>query len=274
MAVAPEFLRQYSLCGDPADNRSYQIAVLREDTGRGGSTLMHRIFRTGRRVYISRPVNHFPLAEDATRTLLFGGGIGVTPLIAMAHRLHAIGADFTLHYSTRTRAAAAFRDELRGVSWADRVHLHVTDEGSRADLSALTRHTAGAHLYTCGPDAYMAAVIAAAAGNGWPEAARHLEYFAVPDQPVHENHPFTLVLRDGRRIAVAADQSAAEALNAAGLRVDVKCADGLCGVCKCGVREGDVAHRDFVLSKAQRETAMILCQSRAAEPDGTICLDL
>jgi len=272
--VAPEFFRQYSLSGDPADRSKYQIAVLREDDGRGGSKLLHRIFTEGRRLFVSKPINHFPLVEGATRTLLFGGGIGVTPMIAMAHRLHAIGADFALHYSIRTRDGAGFLDDLAAAPWANRVTLHVSSEGTRADLAALTGYTDGAHIYTCGPDAYMAAVMAAAEANGFPEEARHLEYFAVPEKPDYENHSFVLELTDGRRIAVSAQESASDALRAAGIHVDVKCSDGLCGVCKCTVLGGKVAHRDFVLSKVQRETGMILCQSRAEEPDGVLKIDL
>ena len=159
--------------------------------------------------------------------------------------------------------------------WADKVHLHFSDEGSRADPAAiLGRYAPGHHVYTCGPDRYMQGVIAAAEAAGFPDAARHLEYFSVPEMPEYENHPFTLRLKDGREIAVPADTSAAEALQAAGIPIDIKCEDGICGVCKCGVISGAVEHRDFVLSKAQRETAMITCQSRAAEPGGVIALDL
>jgi ferredoxin len=144
----------------------------------------------------------------------------------------------------------------------------------RADLAALVAgYRTGDHVYTCGPEAYMSAVLDAAARAGFPEEARHLEYFTVPEVPEYENHPFTLALRDGRRIEVRADQSAAEALIAAGIAVDLKCSDGLCGVCKCGVLEGAVEHRDFVLSSAQKRSEMILCQSRAAEPGGTLVVD-
>ncbi len=274
VVVAPEFFRQYSLSGDPADRSRYQIAVLREDEGRGGSQLMHRIFEEGRRVFVSRPINHFPLAENATKTYLMGGGIGITPMIAMAHRLHALGADFALHYSFRDRADAGFLDDLKAMPWADKVHLHVSSEGTRADLPQVLTYSKGAHIYTCGPDVYMSSVMAAAQDNGFPDDARHLEYFAVPDQPDFENHPFTLALKDGRRIAVGTDQSASDALIAAGVHVDVKCADGLCGVCKCGVLSGDVEHRDFVLSKAQQDTAMILCQSRARDKNAVLDIDL
>ncbi|GIX13131.1 MAG: hypothetical protein KatS3mg118_1090 [Paracoccaceae bacterium] len=276
VVIAPEFLRQYSLSGDPADRSVYQIAVLREDSGRGGSRLMHRIFTEGRRVFISKPINHFPLVEDAARSFLMAGGIGVTPMIAMAHRLHALGRDFALHYSCRSRAQAGFLADLAAMPWASRVHYHFSDEGSRADLSAiLAGWQPGWHVYACGPDRYIRAVMEAAEAAGFPDEARHVEYFSVPEEPERENHPFVIRLaRSGRSVEVPPELSAADALIAAGVHVDLKCADGLCGVCRAHVLEGAVDHRDHVLSRRQRETEMILCRSRAAEPGGEIVLDL
>lgn len=274
VVVAPEFLRQYSLAGDPNDRSKYVIGVLREDEGRGGSKLMHRIFSPGRRVFISKPINHFPLADDIGKSWLMGGGIGVTPMIAMAHELHAAGRDFALHYSVSTREFAGFWQQLAEVPWADKVTAHVSAEGTRADLSTLLQYQPGDHVYTCGPDTYMAAVIEAAESNGFPPQARHLEYFAAPEQPDYENHPFELEMKDGTVLHVTADRSAAEILQDHGVKIDIKCSDGICGVCKCGVIEGDVEHRDFVLSAAQRETAFISCQSRATDPGGRLKLDL
>ncbi|MGC1503763.1 MAG: 4Fe-4S double cluster binding domain-containing protein [Sulfitobacter sp.] len=275
LVVAPEFLRPYSLLSDPADRSKYQIAVLREDTGRGGSALLHRVFNPNRRVFVSKPVNHFELVEDASHSLLMGGGIGVTPMIAFAHRLHAHNRPFDLHYSASTRARAAFCDILSAMPWRDRVHLHLSDEGSRADLPVImSAIPEGGHVYTCGPDTYMQAVMDSAIAANIPDAQRHLEYFSTPELPEYENHPFTLRLKSGREIKVPADQSASDALIAAGLPIDIKCSDGICGVCKCGVINGAVEHRDFVLSAAQRETAMILCQSRAATPNATLEIDL
>ena len=276
IVVAPEYLRQYSMSGDPADRSRYQIAVLREEAGRGGSRLMHRIFSKGRRVFLSQPMNHFPLEASATKSFLLGGGIGITPLIAMAHELAARHADFELHYSGRSRATMGLLDDIAGFPWAERVKLHITDEGTRADLDAiLSDYQPGWHVYTCGADAYMASVTEAAERAGFPEEARHLEYFSVPEQPDYENHPFIVKLvRSDSEIVVPADKSAAEVLIENGVPIDLKCSDGLCGVCKCGVLSGKVEHRDFVLSKTQQEDSIILCQSRAAEPDGTLELDL
>lgn len=277
IVVAPGFVRQYSLAGDPADRSKYQIGVLREDEGRGGSQLLHRIFTEGRKIFVSEPINHFPLDHDAPMSYLMGGGIGVTPMIAMAHEAHRLDIPFEFHYSIRSRSLAGFLDDLEVVPWADRVHLHVSEEGTRCDLAAVLAPGAhsGAHVYTCGPDAFMHGVMEAAEAGGYPEERRHLEYFSVPELPEYENHDFTLKLAStGLEVKVPAETTATEALADAGIHVDIKCSDGICGVCKVGIVDGDVEHRDFVLSNAQRETAVILCQSRAADPDGTLTVDL
>ena len=276
VVVTPEYFRQYSMCGDPADRSRYLIAVLREDEGRGGSKLLHRIFEVGRKVFVSKPINHFPLAPDASRHFLFGGGIGITPMIAFAHACVARGEDFRLHYSVSTRQDAGFLPLLQAQDWFERVQVHISDEGSRADMaSLLSGYQPGWQVYTCGPEAYMSAVITAATEGGFPEAARHLEYFAVPEVPDYVNHPFRLKLaRSNQVLEVPADRTAAEVLVEQGHQVDLKCSDGICGVCKCGLVGGEVEHRDFVLSKAQRENTVILCQSRAKNPDGILEIDL
>ena len=276
VVVAPEFLRQYSMSGNPADNSKYQIAVLREDEGRGGSKMMHRIFNEGRRVFISKPINHFELTEKATKTFLMGGGIGITPMIAFAHRLHDLDAEFELHYSASKKDDAGFLDDLRGMPWANRVYYHFSDQGTRADFDdVLGGYQNGWHVYTCGPDRFMTGVMDAAERQGFPDEARHLEYFHVPEQPDYVNYAFTVKLaKSGRELPVPADKSLSDVLLENGIHVDVKCSDGICGVCKCRLVSGDVEHRDFVLSKAQKETEIITCQSRATEKDGVIELDL
>ena len=274
--VAPGMMRQYSMSGDPSNRNAYQVAVLREDAGRGGSLLMHRIFNEGRKVFISRPINHFDLRDNTGRSFLMGGGIGVTPMVAFAHTLHAQRRGFQLHYSVSTGDDLAFAADLGSFGWRDHVSTHVSADGGRADLGAIF-DGAGEddHVYVCGPEGYMDAVLAAAAAAGVPDDNLHREYFSVPEQPDFEDFPFELLLsRSGKRIAVTAEQTASDALIENGYAVDVKCSDGLCGVCKCGVVSGDVQHRDFVLSERQRQDTIILCQSRAAEKDGVVELDL
>jgi ferredoxin-NADP reductase/ferredoxin len=276
VVIAPEYLREYSLAGDPADRTRYVLGVQREAAGRGGSQLMHRAFREGRRVFISPPRNNFPLDEGARRTLLFAGGIGITPLLTMAHRLHALGRDFELHYSFRRRAEAGFLADLEGAPWQPRVRLHVTEEGTRCELAReIPAYEDGLQLYTCGAARYMDGVFAAAQARGWPEDALHREYFSVPEPPDHVNLPFTLRLQKrGRTVAVPADLTAIEALAGAGVVVDTKCSDGICGVCATPYVAGEVEHRDYVLSAKERATKMIVCCSRAKREGGEVVLDL
>jgi ferredoxin-NADP reductase len=280
--IAPEYQRQYSLAGDPADRSKYVLGVLREvpgQGGRGGSALMHRAFREGRRVFIGAPTNHFPLHEGATYSLLFAGGIGVTPMIAMAHRLHALRRPFELHYSAANRKAAGFVAELERMPWSHRVQFHFKDEGRRADLAAhIPAYSDGLHLYTCGSPRYMDAVFDTAAARAWPEGALHREYFTVPESSAWANAPFNLKLSKSKRIlTVPSDRKATEVLAEAGISIDVKCSDGLCGVCAStydGSASDEIEHRDFVLSLADRQQRVILCCSRAKNEGGTIVLDL
>ena len=276
VVVAPEYLRAYSLCGNPADQDKYEIAVLKEAEGRGGSALLHRIFSEGRKLFISPPINHFELVETAPHVILLGGGIGVTPMVGFAHRLYQLGRSFELHYSVKTKAHLAFAEELQQSSFAKSVHIHISDEGSRLDASHLFKaQDKAAHLYICGPDAYMSALHDTALAAGFDDEQIHIEYFTVPEAPDYINHPFKLKLtRSDQVIDVAADESAADALIANGYAVDVKCADGLCGVCQCHYSAGTVEHRDYVLSKKMRANQLILCQSRAAEKDAVIEIDL
>jgi reductive dehalogenase len=273
--VAPEYIRQFSLASDPAERGRYLVGVLREDAGRGASIKIHQMLKPGVPVVISRPRNHFPVVRDGKRHLLLAGGIGVTPLIAMCHELHKANAEFTLYYKARTRAQAAFIPELRMVAWADRVHFHFSDERRLNVADVLGSFQPGDHLYTCGPSAFMESVYAAALANGWSEDALHREYFSVPEGSQYENHPFLLELQhSGRRIAVPSDKTATQMLKEAGIHVDVKCSDGLCGVCALPYLAGEVEHRDYVLSKEQRKSKITLCCSRAKQPDGTIVLAL
>ena len=276
VVIAPEFFRQYSLCGDPTDRSRYELAVLREDEGKGGSLLMHRIFSTGRRIFISHPINHFPLDASKEKVFFMGGGIGVTPMIAMAHEAWCKQQAFELHYSVSTKKDAAFAKTLASAPWADRVTIHISDEGTRADLTQIIGpFVSGRQVYTCGPDNYMQSVIDAATSLGYPEDDCLREYFSVPELPEYINHDFTIRLsRSDLELSVPADKSIADVLNENGFTIDVKCSDGICGVCQCGLVSGEVEHRDFVLSNKQRQSNIITCQSRAAHKAATIELDL
>ncbi len=276
VVIAPDYFRQYSLCGNPEDQTLYQLAVQKEPDGKGGSLLMHRIFAEGRKLFISKPINHFPFIETASKSLFLGGGIGVTPMIAMAHRAHQLNLPFELHYSVSNREKLAFETQLKQVDWNANVVIHISSEGTKLDLTTLLlKQENNTHVYACGPDAYMQAVTSEAAKANIPEEHVHIEYFSVPEQPDYVNTAFKIKLRSsGEIIDIDKDTNAAQVLKDRGLPIDLKCSDGLCGVCQCGLVSGKVEHRDFVLSKKQQSDTIILCQSRAVDADDIIEIDL
>ena len=171
-------VRQYSLCNDPLETGRYVIAVLRDPGSRGGSRAVHELVPEGATLSVSAPKNHFPLAEEAPRHLLLAGGIGVTPMLAMAERLSGLGADFELHYCTRSRARTAFVERIASSRYAARTRHHYDDAGEKFDVAVLLKASAaGTHLYVCGPQGFMDAVLGAARAQGWPEERLHFEFF-------------------------------------------------------------------------------------------------
>lgn len=262
------FSRQYSLARAPESSGagSYVIGVKREPGSRGGSASMHERVREGDLLPISVPRNTFPLRDEATHHLLMAGGIGMTPLLAMAQSLAARGAKFTLCVFARSEEHVAFADALHDAALAPHVRLHLDQGGAsqRIDLHALlSERCANTHLYVCGPGGFMSAVREAAAH--WPEDALHTEYFAAPtDALATAGLPFTLKLAQrGIRVPVAADQTAVDALHEVGIDIPVSCQQGLCGTCVVE-GQGDAAeHRDFCLTGSERRHKIALCCSRA-----------
>ncbi|MCG5073950.1 cytochrome P450/oxidoreductase [Paraburkholderia tagetis] len=262
--------RQYSLCGDPADTGAFEIAVLRETRSRGGSAWIHDMLREGMRLRIRGPRNHFRLDEAREvhgaqqRAIFIAGGIGITPISAMARRARELGIDYELHYSGRSRRTMAFVEALARLH-GERLRLYVSEEGARNDFGALCvdGHT---RVYACGPARMLDALTAASAA--WPEDALRMEHFAASAgklDPANE-HAFEVELKDsGVVLEVAADQTVLEALRRANIDVQSDCEEGLCGSCEVRVLAGEIDHRDVVLTRAERETQtrMMTCCSRA-----------
>ncbi|WP_313065679.1 cytochrome P450/oxidoreductase [Achromobacter animicus] len=258
--------RQYSLCGDPAETGVFEIAVLREENGRGGSAWMHANATPGARLRIRGPRNHFRLDESASKLILIAGGIGITPISAMARRARELGLDYELHYSGRSRACMALADELASLH-GDRLHLHVKDEGSRADYAALLAEPrAGTQVYACGPQGLLDALAGCCAA--WPEDTLRVEHFhsTLGTLDPSKEQAFEVVLKDsGIVLNVPADQTLLTALRGANIDVQSDCEEGLCGSCEVRVLEGDIDHRDVVLTRAEREAnnKMMACCSRS-----------
>ncbi|MDM0046193.1 PDR/VanB family oxidoreductase [Variovorax dokdonensis] len=271
------FSRQYSLARAPdaQDRGRYLIGVKREAASRGGSASMHERVREGDLLPISAPRNTFPVHADGRRHLLLAGGIGMTPLLAMAQALARRGADFELCVFARSREHLAFADALAAPDLAPQVRVHFDDSAApeKIDLAAMLQtHEAGMHLYMCGPAGFMSAVRKAAAH--WPEDAVHAEYFAAPgESSVPAGRAFSLRLTQrGFTVPVAADQSAVDALHDFGIDVPVSCEQGLCGTCVVPAQGEGAEHRDFCLTGAERRHKVALCCSRARERELVIHL--
>jgi ferredoxin-NADP reductase len=268
--------RQYSLHGDPADPRAYQIAILKDPASRGGSAALHDGVRTGTALRIGAPRNHFPLAMDANFSLLVGGGIGITPMIAMAHALHAAGRDFRLHYCVTGPEKAAFTDVLSAASFADKVVINY-DRSDAAPAFDPTRDlpaaTDGMHIYCCGPTGFMDWILGAAEAQGHAKHCLHREDFgAEVDQ---SGTAFTVeAQRSGKMVEVVDGDTIAKALARIGITVDVSCEEGVCGTCLTDVIAGEIDHRDQYLTDEEKAegTMMLVCCSRARSP--RLVLDL
>lgn len=269
-------VRPYSLAGDPDDRSHWLLGVQREVGGRGGSRAMHEKVRVGELLTVGAPRNAFALAPEARHSVLLGGGIGITPLKAMAHALAASGASFELHHCARSPQHAAFSSELRAVVPPGHLHHHFDggDPARGLDIaSLLARPAPGAHVYCCGPAGFMQAC--ADATRHWPAGSVHFEHFKPPaaTAPAAPDGSFEVLLaRKGIRLQVQPEQTIVRAIELAGLRVPTSCLAGLCGACKTTYLEGDVEHHDFILDDQEHQHCMTLCVSRARSP--LLVLDL
>lgn len=269
-------VRQYSLASNPNDRDSYRIGILKDPNSRGGSVAAHERLHQGTEVRIGVPRNLFPLQMDAQRSVLIGGGIGITPMIAMAHALRDAGKDFELHYCGRTRDACAFLEDLAMGPFNDRVHLHF-DDGAAAqklDLAAvLGNAAAGTHVYVCGPSGFMDWVIAEAGRLGFPDAQVHKEYFQVESDTSGDAFD-VIAKKSGKTVRVNEGQRIVDALSTVGIKINVSCEQGVCGTCLCNVIEGEPDHRDVFLTDEEKadNDQILLCCSRSKS--ATLVLDL
>ena len=267
--------RQYSLCGDPLQEREYQIAVRRIPDGGGGSVEVHGLM-VGQTVEISEPRNAFmmPLPGSGSRAqkLRFvAGGIGITPILPMARLAERLGVPWSMCYTGRHRQSLPFLDEL--LAFGDKVTVRTDDEhGLPSASELLTGVDERTAVYVCGPPPMISAVRQSIPLDSGTEL--HIERFS--PLPVVDGSPFELELaRSAEVVAVGGDQSALAALRAVRPALNYSCQQGFCGTCVQRVLRGEVEHRDTTLTEAQRESGqMLVCISRATSEGGRLVLDL
>jgi ferredoxin-NADP reductase len=257
-------VRQYSLCGPPADQHSWRIGVLLDPASRGGSRRVHDL-QVGDQVAVRGPRNHFPLVA-ADRHIFIAGGIGITPILPMLEAATEAGSDWQLYYGGRSRRSMAFLDELS--RHGDRVSVCPEDEKGLLPLAdILGTPSDGVLIYCCGPEGLLTAVEQRC--TAWPPGALRLERFAAKEQPTQVaggDSAFQVVCqRSGVTVTVPPDTSIIDALERDGVSVLSSCLEGVCGTCETAVLEGVPDHRDSLLTEDERQANeyMMICVSRS-----------
>ncbi len=268
-------VRQYSLANDPAERHRYLLGILKQPGSNGTSAALNDIVQPTNSITISPPKNLFPLDEDAGFTVLVGGGIGITPMLAFGHRLHRLGRPFELHFCARSHEHAPFVDTLNQLPFYDQIQLHFDDHpDSKMQLARqLVSAPGNTHLYVCGPKGFMDAVLVTA-NQHLPANQVHQESFdAEPDpvtpsqtSPAVGNLSFEVTLTTtGETLKVPANRSLLEVLQQHGVPISRNCPRSFCCSCAVTVLEGEVDHRDVALPDQQRNELgqMLSCVSRA-----------
>jgi ferredoxin-NADP reductase/fatty acid desaturase len=263
-------IRSYSCVNPPHEEGKYQIAVKLEPFGKGGSKEMHEQIAVGSTLKLAYPKNNFVLYENAKKYILIAGGIGVTPLLSMAHRLTEIDKYFELHICTKTEEEVPFSYELKNWTFAPNVEIHLNKNGkSSIDINkVLASPDEDTLIYVCGPTGFIKWVNGSAITMGWNENQMKQEVFSREDAEISPPKSFELILKQrGQSIIVKKDETIIDALHLNNIQVPYSCLQGTCGTCITNVLEGKVDHRDAVLSSEEKieNKKMCLCVSRAKE---------
>ena len=265
--------RHYSLLNHPDDRSSYEIGVLKEPQGRGGSLYLHEHIQEGDVLEIQLPKNAFPMATSANHSILIAGGIGITPILSMMHALSSANLSFEMHYSARTYSGLAFRDRIERIA-GDNANFYASKEpnGQRLDLKKLLATSKpGSHVYVCGPRGMINAVREGAAEQGWPSTHIHFESFGA--QPLANDKAIRVHLyKSNKTVNVPADRSILDTLLDAGVSIPHDCKRGECTMCTTRVIEGEPDHRDLCLNAEEKKSSMCVCVSRAKGKNLTLCL--
>lgn len=268
-----EAVRHYSICSNPARRDAYEIAVLREDKGKGGSRAVHALFELGLRLHCSMPLNNFSLHADGKPAVLIAGGIGITPIKAMAQALQTRGNDMQLHYAGRSEKEMAFRDRLVR-EFGDAIRLYRSSHDERMDLnSIMALAPSDAVFYVCGPGRLIEAVIGAAKFLNIEEGRVISERFTATIQA--DAKPVHVSLRcSGKELEVSADQTILDAMLEAGIDTPFSCRVGECKSCAVKVIDGEPDHRDTALTAGEREQDQLMCPCVSRAKSVSLVLDL
>ena len=294
--------RPYTISSSPTQPDYCEITVKREEMG-FVSRHLHDTLRESDTINISAPTGRFIFdGTQAKSVVLIAGGVGITPLMAIARYLTDKGwqGDIYFAYSTRTRNDIIYRKELDDLKARfPNLHVHVTL--SRADMD-WTGHKGRVtaefltkcipelprrQIYICGPDAMMAMTVQVLKELGVPTeqikleefvAAKKVELGAEPgktcapavagatDLP-EGGEPKLTFSRSAKSVALAPDKSLLEIAEDAGVNIDFECRSGICGRCKTRLLGGCVTMetQDALTDDDKSKNLILMCQARASE---------
>jgi len=267
--------RSYSIASDPTDTSKYVLGILRELDGGGGSAFMHDKVSEGDILTASQPKNHFPLEPESEENLLIAGGIGITPILSMARELVNADRPFRMHYAAKSPEDMAFREDVESVTGEyGQLYFDGGNPANGMNLKLLLGHRRpGRHLFVCGPAGLIDAVRTQAQSMGWPENTIHYEVFK-PAELDGEDQPVEVILaQSGDSHLVPADVSVLDYLHEQGVDIDYDCKIGICGLCATEVLEGEVDHRDHVLSEDERAEEKLFCPCISRAKGGPLKID-
>jgi len=257
-------VRSYSLLNPPSDQGRYVVGILRDRNSRGGSRFVHEHLRVGIELKISQPRNNFALDSRASHSVLVAGGIGITPIYCMFRQLLALGRSAELNYCARSRREAALLEQIAELG--AKVIYHFNDEkDALPDLPGyLAGRPADTHFYCCGPTPMLDAFESACENLGYAHA--HIERFTAAELPPAEDaqDSYSVELsKSGKTLHIEPGLNLLDVLLEAGCDIEYSCREGVCGSCETRVLEGDIDHRDGVLTKAERAAngSMMVCVS-------------
>lgn len=264
--------RSYSLVNMPGAD-FYQITVLRNAAGRGGSMAVHDLLSVGDELFISPPRNNFHLVEDGSQAIFIAGGIGITPLYGMARQLHATGAEFAFHYAARSRSKMAFIEDLQACHFSQ-LHLYFDDEAAMQLDAVLAPADRQAHVYVCGPRGLIDAVLAKGRALGWSDGHLHFELFGNEVSHEHAN-AFSIKLQSsGQILQVPENCTVIQVLAAQGIEVPTSCEQGVCGTCLTQVIDGEPDHRDMYLTDEEKSSNKMFLPCCSRSKSKMLVLDL
>lgn len=262
-----DLYRSYSLANDAQEQHRYVIAVHKSPESKGGSSYIHNSLKQGDSVFATAPRNNFPLDESTENYVLIAGGIGITPILAMAYRLNVLGKPWQMHYCSRTSQHAAYQDQIAELvkDSGNSVHYYFDHEpnGQSLNLAELAQRTASeSHFYCCGPKGMLNAFEAA---TDHRKESAHLEYFTAKEEAALDGGYEIELAKSKLILKVPAGKSILDVVFEAGISVPSSCREGICGSCETAILCGEADHRDALLSDEEKESnqTMMICCSGA-----------